>query len=147
MPIHRPLVLSILIYGHHELSRTRHCSLSFRQHRPRPCVLYEENTRTVTEEEQGADTQVVGETPCRRVFDLFSGATLHATEFPGVDVPATVDPRLEHADKQPPDIDVETIFYQKRPLLSGSLALEPPAFTPPSSSTPLILRWYHLSNS
>ena len=71
-------------------------------------------TRTVTEEERGAGTQVVGETPRRKVFDLFPGA--RATEFAGIDVPATVDPRLEHANKQPPNIDVEAISYQKCPL-------------------------------
>ena len=52
-------------------------------------------------------------------FGLFSEATLRATEFAGIDIPATVDPWFEHADKTPPDVDVGAISYRdaapKRP--------------------------------
>ena len=110
MPIHRPLVLSILkIYGHHEHSRTRHCSLSFRQHRPHPCVLILEQSQKKNEE------QIHKELEKPRVagpFGRFLVATLRATEFAGINIPATVDPWLEHADKTPPDIGVEAISYR-----------------------------------
>ena len=52
-------------------------------------------------------------------FGLFSEATLRATEFAGIDIPATVDPWLEPADKTPSDVDAEATSYQdaapKRP--------------------------------
>ena len=52
-------------------------------------------------------------------FGLFSEATLRATEFAGIDIPATVDPWLDPADKTPSDTDVAPISYQdaapKRP--------------------------------
>lgn len=52
-------------------------------------------------------------------FGLFSEATLSATEFASLDIPATIDPWLEHTDKAPSDIDVAAISYQdaapKRP--------------------------------
>jgi hypothetical protein len=46
-------------------------------------------------------------------FGLFSEATLRATDVAGIDIPATVDPWLEHADKTPSDIDVEAISYRE----------------------------------
>jgi len=46
-------------------------------------------------------------------FGLFSEATLRATDFAGLDIPATVGPWLEHGDKTPPDIDTEAISYQE----------------------------------
>ena len=46
-------------------------------------------------------------------FGLLSAAPLRATHLAGVDIPAAVDPWIEHAEKATPDIDVEALSYRE----------------------------------